>query len=133
MFQLPEIENMVADIRTAAYKAAQEGALPGWKLIQGRAARKWTDEEETLRKARVWKVKGHALGLPGAAPRVLLSPAKMEAVPGLTKHQLEVLHGLVTKTHGKPKLVPETDPHPAISVDVEGQFAPLDESPTANS
>lgn len=122
MFKIPEIEKWITDIRKEAYRLAQQGVLPGWKLVAGKRVRKWMDGEAALKKTRAWRVNGHSLGLDGVAPRHLLSPSAMEKIPGLSSGQKKSLREMVETTHGRPVLVPESDPKPAVKIDTESHF-----------
>ncbi len=122
---IPEIENVIKDVRKDAYARAQAGQLPGWKLVQGRKQRKWADEDTALSKIQRWRIEGKALGLDVARPRGAISPAQAEKIPGLTDAQKKGLQSMITVTHGKPVLVPEADPRPAQVMDVEQFFNEL--------
>ncbi len=78
--------------------------VPGWKLVEGRSLRKWSNEQvagtmlESLIGDKAWE-------------RELLSPAKAEKAVGKAKAQLQ---DLIIKPVGKPTLAPESDKRQAI-------------------
>jgi hypothetical protein len=112
----PEERAKVATLLTALddYKASffnylQELAergdnTPGWKLVRGKANRKWKSEALVINQLegvlgdRLWEKK-------------LLSPAKLEKIKGIDK---EALAALWETPEGKLTLVPESDKRPAV-------------------
>lgn len=81
--------------------------FPGWKLVQGRSLRAWSDDfeaEQTL----------YAMIGEECYEKKLLSPAKAEKVVG--KALAKDLAELIVKPEGKPTLAPESDKRPAIQV-----------------
>lgn len=95
---------------------AEGGEFKGYKLVEGRSLRKWSDEEA------VAQVLAEALG-ENAWEKNLLSPAKAEKALGKARKAL--IEGLVVKPAGKPTLVPATDKRPAIQQAVVEQFETL--------
>lgn len=114
----PESRGLMADILIALddYKTAffaylqelaeQGEATPGWKLVRGRANRKWRSEDEVAR--RLGPTLGDALW-----ERKLKSPSKVEKIKGVDKN---VLSALWEKPEGKLAIAPESDPRPAAEV-----------------
>jgi hypothetical protein len=104
------LERWVADVQEYALQQALQGEhFDGWKLVEGRSVRKYTDDlkvAETLQKA----------GFPEAAlyERKLLGITAMEKLVG-KKKLAETLGDLIVKPAGKPALVPESDKRPPIS------------------
>lgn len=104
------LERWVADVQEYALQQALQGEhFDGWKLVEGRSVRKYTDDlkvAETLQKA----------GFPEAAlyERKLLGITNMEKLVG-KKKLAEILGDLIVKPAGKPALVPESDKRPPIS------------------
>ena len=92
--------------------------VPGWKLVEGRSHRKWgVEPTEVLHEL---KARG---GFPSHvlenfyAPPELLSPAQMEkTLKRLKRNPAELMEGLTVRPPGKPALVPETDPRPAMKI-----------------
>lgn len=80
----------------------------GWKLVEGRSNRKYTDEiqvAEVLTKAGYQEI---------FKPQELRGITAMEKLIGKKKF-VELLDGLVEKPEGKPVLVPETDNRPELN------------------
>ena len=107
---LGRIDGLIAwatDIRDYALQAAISGKhWPGYKLVEGRANRKYTDE-----RAVVAAVK--AAGYDPYEHKVLGVTA-MTTLLG-KKQFNDILGGLVIKPQGKPTLVPDSDKRPAMT------------------
>lgn len=92
---------------------AQEAAVnhgkqwPGYKLVESRTNRKYTDEDAVVAAAR-------AAGYTDIFKKSLIPITEMEKLMG-KKTFAEVLGGLVVKPKGKPTLVPASDRRPAIT------------------
>jgi hypothetical protein len=88
--------------------------LPGFKLVQKRASRKWTDEAEVVK----WFANQTMLDADEYQPRKLLSVAKAEAVVKKAggKDSVKAMAGFVIKESSGLKLVPEASAGEAISV-----------------
>lgn len=100
----------LADVQAYALKQAETGAvIPGWKLVEGRSNRKYSDADEVAAKLM-------AAGVPEAIiyERSLLGITAMEKAIGKKKFA-ELLGDLVVKPQGKPTLVREDDKRLAIS------------------
>lgn len=85
-------------------------AIPGWKVVEGRSNRKYTDETavaHTLRQDGVSHADIYVTKLKGIT--------EMTRLLG-TKRFHELLDPYIEKPPGKPVLVPETDKRPAINV-----------------
>lgn len=68
-----KIETWIAAVRAHAFQTAQEGKkIPGWKLVQKRSIRKWTDVDQVAPLFR------KMLGSEAFSTPELLSPAQME-------------------------------------------------------
>lgn len=94
----------------AAY--AQDEALKGkqwcgWKVVEGRSNRKYTDEEAVITAAK-------AAGFSDIFKQSLLPITDMEKYMGKDNFK-EILGKLVYKPAGKPTLVPVSDKRPAIT------------------
>ena len=104
---LPQIDSLVSwaeDIKEFALQQALSGVrYPGFKLVEGRSNRKYTDE------AAVAQV----VSLAGYDPyeKKLLGITAMTKQLGKKKFD-ELLSGLVAKPQGKPVLAPNTDKRP---------------------
>lgn len=94
----------------AAY--AQAEALSGrqwngWKLVEGRSNRKYTDEDAVIEAA-------YSAGYKDIHKKTLLPITEMEKLMGKEAFQA-ILGTLIYKPPGKPTLVPFTDKRPALS------------------
>ena len=104
---LPQIDSLVSwaeDIKSYALEQALSGVrYPGFKLVEGRSNRKYTDE------VAVAQVVSNA----GYDPyeKKLLGITTMQKQLGKKKFD-ELLKGLVVKLQGKPVLAPATDTRP---------------------
>ena len=92
---------------------AQDEALnhgkqwPGWKLVEGRSIRKYTDEDAVIEAA-------NKAGYKDIFKKTLLPITEMEHLMGKQSFT-DILGKLVHKPDGKPTLVPESDKRPAIN------------------
>lgn len=95
------------DVALADCLAGKE--VPGWKAVEGRGSRDWTDMDKAF----------GALTSNGISDTILwerkpLSLAQVEKVVGKKDFQ-ELVGDMVVKKPGKPALVEETDKRPAIT------------------
>lgn len=88
----------------------------GYKLVPGRATRKWADEEA----AEVYLVQ--RLGNSAYAPRKLLTPAQAEKAVG--KDEASALAAMIETSRGV-QIAPLSDPRPAVDP-VALVFSPVD-------
>ena len=79
----------------------------GFKLVEGRSNRKYTDEAAVVAAAQ-------AAGYHDVYKKSLIPITEMERLMG-KKTFIEVLGGLIVKPQGKPTLVPVSDKRPAIT------------------
>ena len=107
---LPRIDTLVSwaeDVKAWALQQALSGVTyPGWKLVEGRSNRKYSDEAAVA--AVVTKA--------GFDPfeKKLLGITAMTRQLGKKRFD-ELLSGLIVKPQGKPVLVPETDKRPVLN------------------
>ena len=107
---LPRIDTLVSwaeDVKAWALQQALSGVTyPGWKLVEGRSNRKYSDEAAVA--AVVTKA--------GFDPfeKKLLGITAMTRQLGKKRFE-ELLSGLIVKPQGKPVLVPETDKRPVFN------------------
>ena len=87
----------------------------GYKLVEGRSLRDWTDEE--VAKSTLTELLGEQ-----AYVKKLISVAQAEKVLG--KSHVGAIASLVSKPAGKPTLAPESDKRPAINITADsfGEF-----------
>lgn len=111
---LPKIDSLIswaADIKEYALQQALSGThYEGFKVVEGRANRKYTDDDAVAFAAKD----------AGFDPyeKKLLGITAMTALMGKKKFE-EVLGKYITKPQGKPALVPESDKTPAINTAYE--------------
>ena len=111
---LAKVDEMISwgnDIKEYALQQAQSGVhFDGWKIVEGRSNRKFTDEA-----AVAFKVKDA-----GYDPyeKKLLGITAMSTLLGKKKFE-ELLGELVYKPPGKPTLVPESDKRPAMNTAID--------------
>ncbi len=107
---LPKTDKLVSwvnDIKDYALSQALAGKRwTGWKLVEGKSVRKYTDETEVAEAVR-------GAGLDPYEHKVLGLTA-MQKLLGKKKFE-ELLSGLIYKPQGKPTLVPNSDKRPEWS------------------
>lgn len=105
-----ELQRWAADVQEYALQQALAGNVPpGWKLVEGRSNRRYTDE------AAIQQVLLEVGYDPDdIAPRQLLGVSKLEKLLGRKRFE-ELVGQWVDKPPGKPTLVPESDKRPAIN------------------
>lgn len=108
---LPRIDDLVAwaaDIKEYALRQALSGTeYPGFKVVEGRSVRKYTDEAAAA---------AQAVEDAGYDPyeKKVLGITAMTSLLGKKKFE-ELLGKMVTKPPGRPTLVPESDKRPALN------------------
>ena len=116
------ISAWVKDIREYAQKEAEKGRQwRGWKLVEGRSVRKFTDPQEVEKRLTE---AGFAKVMIYKDPE-LLGISAMEKVVGGKKKLETLCEGLIVKPPGAPTLVPESDRRPAITLAAEFDEADL--------
>ena len=108
--RLSTVKTWLASIEDYALQQALNGVkLPGWKIVEGRSARKITDQEaaaSALNKAGYKTTEIYK-------PRELKTITELEKMAG--KKQFASICGeYIEKPQGKPTLAPESDKRPAI-------------------
>ena len=86
--------------------------IPGYKIVEGRSRRVFTDEQAAASAAE-------AAGVTNLYKTEMKSLSEIEKMMG-KKRFAEVLGGFVLKPPGKLALVPEDDPRPAVDSDTAG-------------
>ena len=113
------IEAWLASIELVIKQRLLEGgAFEGFKLVEGRAVRKWSDED------RAGALLAHLVGDHAAYTHKLISPAQAEKLLGKSKKGL--IEEVVAKPRGAATLARQSDPRPAISPTAE-DFHALDD------
>ena len=125
---LPKIEALLAwgkDVQDYAFQRALEGVkLPGWKLVEGRSKRIFTDEGAVYRAL-------HGAGLSDTDIYKQSLRGITELTKMLGKKRFEDLLGsFLEKPAGKPVLVPESDRRPALEMKAspDDDFTALDDN-----
>ena len=113
--KLDDLTHWAADIANYAEEAAihQGKSWPGFKVVEGRTVRRYTDEDAVIQTAR-------EAGYTDIYRRKLLSITEMEKLMGRKNFQA-VLGHLIEKPAGLPTLVPDSDKRPAIDT-VNSEF-----------
>ena len=107
--KLPDIKKWADEIQEYALAKALAGKeWTGFKLVEGRSVRKFTDERAVVKAA-------NEAGYHDIYKQTLISLTEMEKLMGKAEFS-KVLGALVTKPQGKPTLVPDTDKRQAITV-----------------
>lgn len=111
---LPQLDLVKIWIKALEERAfavlTQGGTLPGYKLVEGRSYRHWSNPEAAEQTLRRLKVKVGDL-----FPKKLISVAQAEKLIG--KSRFAQLDEFVEKPAGKPTLVPSTDKRQALALE----------------
>lgn len=106
------IQSWISDVKDYAQEEAEHGRQwPGWKLVEGRSNRKYTDPQEVERRLLA---AGFEKVLLFKDPE-LLGITAMEKVVGGKKKLEKICEGLIVKPPGAPTLVPVSDKRPALN------------------
>ena len=103
-----ELSAWAADVKEYALQQALSGVeYDGWKVVEGRSNRRYTDEDAAA----------DAVNAAGYDPyeKKVLGITAMEKLLGRKKFA-DILGGLVEKPQGKPVLVPLTDKRPPMDI-----------------
>lgn len=109
--KVDELVSWAGDIKDYALQKALSGTkFTGFKVVEGRSNRKYTDEDAVAK----------AVEDAGYEPyeKKLLGITAMSQALGKKKFE-ELLGGLIYKPPGKPALVPESDKRPAMNTAIE--------------
>jgi hypothetical protein len=104
--RIDDLISWASDIKDYALQAALSGKdWNGWKLVEGRSNRRYTNEEAVA----------NTVSTAGYDPyeHKVMGITAMEKILGKARFS-ELLGSLVEKPQGKPTLVPESDKRPAI-------------------
>jgi hypothetical protein len=112
------IEAWLLSVENSVKELLLEGAtFEGFKLVEGRSIRKWSDEESAA--SRLVQLVGEQV----AYTKKLISPAQAEKALG--KKDKAKIEDMIVKPRGAATVAKETDPRPAISP-LEAEFEALD-------
>lgn len=114
LHEVDAIEAWAKDIRDYALVQARDNGVKfkGWKLVEGRSIRRYSDPEQVEKVLRAAKYKVKDI----YKPRELKGITDMTKLLGRKKFQ-ELLEepGLVVKPEGRPTLAPESDKRPELN------------------
>lgn len=105
-----DVAKWLKDLQDYALRSCLDGKeIPGFKAVEGRGSRDWTDQDAAFKALQ-------GAGVPEAMlyERKPLTLAAIEKVVG-KKAFAEAVGQFVVKNPGKPTLVPEADKRPAIT------------------
>ena len=109
--KVDELVSWASDLKEYALQKALSGTkFTGFKVVEGRSNRRYTDEDTVARTVE-------AAGFDPYEKKLLGITAMSQAL-GKKKFE-ELLGGLVYKPPGKPALVPESDKRPAMNTAIE--------------
>lgn len=110
---LVRAEGLVAwynDLKEYTLAACLNGkTIPGWKAVEGRSTRAWTDQDAALEALMAGGVEEAIIY--DCVPKTL---AQLEKVIGKQRFG-ELVGGMITKSPGKPALAAESDKRPAYN------------------
>ncbi len=121
MGKFDDVEKWMSAVRAYAQEAAERGEkIPGWKLVERRANRKWSSEAEL----KSW---GEQAGVCVYSDPEVMSPAQLEKSLGKgNKHLFPA--DLVVKQSSGLSLAPEWDKRPAVNaVPAAAEFTAIGE------
>jgi len=100
------IEKWLKSVETHIISQIESGQpFPGWKMVEGRSNRKWSNDLEAEKVLRSY------LGEDAYVKKLLTAPAAEKA---LGKEDAKLIQELIVKPEGKAVLVPEGDKRPAL-------------------
>ena len=108
--KLVGLADYARDLVEYAQQALLDGhQIPGWKLVEGRSTRKWSDQDAAFRQMQ-------AAGIDEAMlyTRTPISLTVAEKMIGKKKFA-ETMSAFITKAPGAPKLANDSDPRPAYN------------------
>lgn len=113
-----DVAKWLGDLQECALKECLAGKdVPGWKAVEGRGSRDWTDMDEAFSRLQEKGFQEAVL-----YERRPLSLAQVEKIVG-KKDFAEFVGEFVVKNPGKPALVPAADKRPAITNKVTAEEA----------
>lgn len=117
--QLKLLTSFVKAVEAYAYSEIENGRdIPGYKLVQGRALRKWDDLDAVEKRFKSAKLKVAEM-----FSKKLISPAQAERLLGKDH---PILRDHAIKPEGKPSLAPAADKRPALTFDPTAGFENLE-------
>lgn len=109
---LDELRRWATDVQDYALAQAEQGrTVPGYKLVAGRSNRAWVCDDATVIQA----LRAQGVAEEQVTTIKLVGIPAVEKALGGAKQAAPILEPLITKPVGKPALVPDADPRPALS------------------
>lgn len=113
----PQLIEWLDSIEAHVYTLLSDGReVPGFKLVEGRSNRAWTDEAEAATKLRAFIPKDKLWSQPKFITPAQAEKALKKPLKPVTARLEKALERLITKPEGKPVLALESDPRPAIVI-----------------
>lgn len=113
---VPAVRLWLSTVEELGYQLLAGGvAVPGFKLVEGRRSRRWVDDESMVAQA-----KRKRLPIDVYNPRALASVAGLEKELGKKKFVELGFADITALGAGKPTVVAESDPRPALQPSVAG-------------
>ena len=114
--RIPQLKSWIADLERGAIADLVAGKkIHGWKLVEGRSNRAWTNPDNVARR----------ISPDDAFEKSLRSPAQLEKLLGKQRFA-KILGDLVHKPPGKPTLAPGDDSRDAMDMTSSVNFTDLD-------
>lgn len=112
LYDAEELERWVKDVKNYALDQAvnHEAHFPGWKVVEGRSNRRYTDKEKIAETLLENEYKEDEI----YRPRDIITLTNMERLLGKKKF-VDLVGDYVVKPAGRPTLAPEDDKRPAIN------------------
>lgn len=108
--KLEGLASYAKDLEEYAQQALLDGrSLPGWKLVQGRSTRKWTDQDAAFR-----QMEHDGIDEAMLYTRTPISLTAAEKMIGKKKFA-DTMSAFITRAPGAPKLAAASDPRPAYN------------------
>lgn len=105
-------------IETVIREAIEAGrSVPGWKLVQGKLSRDWSDEEKAS--SEIEGLLQEVIDHDDQIDAILFGEAKLQSVARIEKElkklKIKLPETLIVKSNGSPSLVPDTDKREALT------------------
>jgi hypothetical protein len=112
------VEDWIKAIRAYVADLLGKGTdVPGWKLVRGRANRRWTDEERAVE-----YLARKGFGIDQRYTRKVVSPAQAEKLLKGAGAKTNFIQRFIEQPVGSPNLAPADDPRPALPASVDADF-----------
>jgi hypothetical protein len=116
--KLPVIEKWCKSVREFAYEQKEHGKpVPGWKLVEKRATRRWRDEAAAVQALLAYGLDEDQI----YKPKALKTPPQIEKVVGKAGKD-DIVDLWVAESSGH-TLVPESDKRPAVKASAQEDFS----------